>query len=296
MRLDGRRARVRVRATVGTDSASGTILGMDGALGDDDGVYGPADRSGGAPGGVVSGSCPFTIERPTMTQRWAELTFVHWAFDPAVVSRLVPAHLRVEVLDGAAWVGLVPFRMHVATAGGREFRPVTTFCETNVRTYVVDAEGRPGVWFLSLDASRLGVVVVARARFALPYFWASMSLIRSGDEIDYRCRRRAPRPAAAESRLRVRVGAPLTAAELGPSEHSLTARWRMFSSARGRHRRAEVWHQPWPLHRADLLDVDDHLLTAAGLPQPTGAPLVHYSPGVNVRIGPQRPCSGGLRS
>ncbi|WP_268904126.1 DUF2071 domain-containing protein [Candidatus Frankia alpina] len=59
---------------------------------------------------------------------------------------------------------------------------------------------------------------------------------------------------------------------------------------------AEVWHQPWPLHRADLLDVDDHLLTAAGLPQPTGAPLVHYSPGVNVRIGPQRPCSGGLRS
>ncbi|MCM3925302.1 DUF2071 domain-containing protein, partial [Frankia sp. AiPs1] len=165
---------------------------------------------------MAGGFCPFTVERPTMTQRWAELTFVHWAFDPAVVSRLVPAHLRVEVLDGAAWVGLVPFRMQVATAGGRAFGPVTTFCETNVRTYVVDAAGRRGVWFLSLDAARLGAVVVARTRFRLPYFWSSMALTRVGDEITYRCRRRTPRPAAAESRVRVSVGAPLPTADLGP--------------------------------------------------------------------------------
>ncbi|WP_197537305.1 YqjF family protein [Frankia alni] len=239
--------------------------------------------------GVAGGSCPFTVEQPTMTQRWAELTFVHWAFEPAVVSRLVPAHLRVEVLDGAAWVGLVPFRMRVATAGGRGLGPVTTFCETNVRTYVVDAAGRRGVWFLSLDAARLGAVVVARTRFRLPYFWSSMALTRVGDEITYRCRRRAPRPVAAESRVRVRVGAPLAAADLGPREHSLTARWRLFSAAGGRCRHAQVWHEPWPLHRADLLDVDDHLLTAAGLPPPIGDPLVHYSPGVDVRIGAQRP-------
>ncbi|MCM3925081.1 DUF2071 domain-containing protein, partial [Frankia sp. AiPs1] len=72
-------------------------------------------------------------------------------------------------------------------------------------------------------------------------------------------------------------------------EHSLTARWRLFSDAGGRRRHAPVWHEPWPLHRADLLDVDDHLLTAAGLPRPAGEPLVHYSPGVDVRIGAQRP-------
>ena len=110
----------------------------------------------------AAGTCPFTIDRPVMRQRWERLTFLHWPFQPADVQRLLPDGLETETYDGAAWVGLVPFYMRVATPGGHRVPWISNFCETNVRTYVRDRAGRSGIWFFSLDASRLGVVVTAR--------------------------------------------------------------------------------------------------------------------------------------
>jgi uncharacterized protein YqjF (DUF2071 family) len=177
------------------------------------------------------------------------------------------------------------------------------FCETNVRTYVHDAQGRAGIWFFSLDASRLGAVLAARATFRLPYMWSHMSVRKDGDTITYSCTRRWPGPRGASSQLIVEIGAPFEPAELTARDHFLTARWRLFSMtpnlsqiirgpAPGRNRSwqrlADAQHDPWPLQRAKVLEVDDSLLTAAGLPQPTGDPLVHYSPGVDVRIGRPR--------
>jgi hypothetical protein len=63
----------------------------------------------------------------------------------------------------------------------------------------------------------------------------------------------------------------------------------LFSVTGGRSVSARACHQPWPLHRARALAVDDHLLTAAGLPSPEGEPLVLYSPGVDVVIGRPEP-------
>jgi uncharacterized protein YqjF (DUF2071 family) len=172
-----------------------------------------------------SGVCPFTIDRPTMLQRWERLTFVHWSFDPPSVQCLLPDWLRVETLDGAAWVGLVPFFMRVATPGGRRVGWVSHFCETNVRTYVRDREGRSGIWFFSLDAARLGAVVTARATYRLPYFWSRMRLDERDREIAYACRRRWPDPQTATSRIHIRIGDPFTAADLDDRDHFLTARW-----------------------------------------------------------------------
>jgi uncharacterized protein len=271
------------------------------------------------------GTCPFSIERPVMRQRWERLTFLHWPFEPALVQGLLPDGLTADQFDGAAWVGLVPFFMRVATAGGRQAPWVSRFCETNVRTYVRDAAGRTGIWFFSLDAARLGAVAVARATYRLPYFWSAMRISSSGDQISYRCRRRYPRRAVsggsggspgraatavghlrvlsgdrssggspgqagtAASHVRVLVGDRYTEGELDARDHFLTARWILFSVAGGRRRFARAWHDPWPLHHARALDVDDGLVRAAGLPTPTEPPLVHYSPGVDVTIGrPER--------
>ena len=66
--------------------------------------------------GATAGVCPFTIERPVMRQRWERLSFLHWPYDPAVVQGLLPEGLHIEPFDGAAWVGLVPFFMRVATS------------------------------------------------------------------------------------------------------------------------------------------------------------------------------------
>ena len=107
--------------------------------------------------------CPFTVDRPVMRQRWERLTFLHWPCEPTLVQRLLPSGLTVHTFGGTAWVGLVPFFMRVHTPGGHGAPWVSNFCETNVRTYAVDQDGRAGIWFLSLDAARAGAVAVARA-------------------------------------------------------------------------------------------------------------------------------------
>ncbi|HEV2372081.1 MAG TPA: DUF2071 domain-containing protein [Streptosporangiaceae bacterium] len=244
------------------------------------------DDVAGPGSGVPAGTCPFTVDSPVMTQRWERLTFLHWRYDPEVVQRLLPRQLRVEVCDGSAWVGLVPFFMHVWAPGGQGLPWVSDFCETNVRTYVRDSAGRSGIWFLSLDAARLGAVVVARTTYRLPYYWSAMRLAERGDVIAYGCRRRWPGPAGATSRVRVRVGERVSPVELTERDHFLTARWVLFSVTGSRSRFARACHEPWPLFRAEAQLVDDQLVTAAGLPPPQGEPITLYSPGVNVTIGP----------
>ena len=241
-----------------------------------------------------SGACPFIVDKPVMRQRWERLTFLHWSYDPDAVQRLLPGGLTVDTFGGAAWVGLVPFFMRVHTPGDHGAPWISNFCETNVRTYALDREGRPGIWFLSLDAARLGAVAVARASYQLPYYWSSMRLTGqagpTGDlQIAYSCQRRLPGPRTATSQVRVRIGTPYEPAELGDQDHFLTARWVLFSVLAGRQFFARAEHPPWPLHRAEALTADDSLITAAGLPAPRGEPLAHYSPGVDVRIGrPER--------
>ena len=264
------------------------------------------DTAGAVTGGHAgySGVCPFTVDKPVMRQRWERLTFLHWSYDPAVVQRLLPDSLTVDTFGGAAWVGLVPFFMRVHSPGDHGAPWVSNFCETNVRTYAIDRAGRAGIWFLSLDAARLGAVAVARASYQLPYFWSSMRLTGpfsghngltgpdeppTGQEIGYSCQRRIPGPRAATSQVRIRPGAPYRPGELEDRDHFLTARWVLFSVLAGHPLFARAQHQPWPLYRAEALTVDDSLVAAAGLPAPRGAPLVHYSPGVDVRIGrPER--------
>jgi uncharacterized protein len=251
----------------------------------DDGVVESDNLAAAGRTAGPAGSCPFTIDRPVMRQRWERLTFLHWPFEPAVVQALLPQSLHVDTFGGTAWVGLVPFFMRVSTGGGRRAPWVSDFCETNVRTYVRDGEGRAGIWFFSLDAARLGAVAVARSTYRLPYFWSSMRLAEHGGQMTYTCARRWPGPRSAARRVQISVGDRLRARELAERDHFLTARWILFSASGTRHRLARACHQPWPLYRARVQAVDDQLIAATGLPQPGGEPLVHYSPGVDVRIG-----------
>ena len=236
----------------------------------------------------VGPDCTVGVARSTMVMEWNQLTFLHWSFEPEVVQALLPPGLTVDTFGGRAWVGLVPFLMVVRPPWGPEVPWLSRFCETNVRTYATAADGTRGVWFLSLDASRLPAVVTARAAYQLPYFWSAMSYQRTGDEVTYRCRRRWPKPAAGPSLVRMRIGEPYQPGELGPLDHFLTARWRLYSHSPRALRYALAEHETWTLHRAQVLDLDDGLLAAAGLPTPVGDPLCHWSPGVHVRIGVPR--------
>lgn len=221
--------------------------------------------------------------RVAMRHRWECLTFLHWPYDAADVQRLLPPSLTVETYDGAAWVGLVPFRMVVRAPRGPVLPWASTFPETNVRTYVTGPDGRTGVWFLSLDASRLGAVVAGRVGFRLPYYWAEMRVGRRGDVVRYASTRRWPGKGP-RCRAEIEVGAPVDDAT--DFEHYLTARFSLWNP---RPARAQAFHDPWALRRARVRSLDPGLVTAAGLPHPAVDPVAHYSDGVDVLIGwPER--------
>ncbi len=229
---------------------------------------------------------PFQVPRPVLRQSWLELTFLHWHFDPATIRPLIPAGLELDLWEGRAYVGLVPFIIDDITLTKAPAIPwFSRFNETNVRTYVYDRYGRRGVWFFSLDAARLAAVLGARAAYALPYFWAKMSVIRDGATVHYRSRRRHGPPG--ETRISVTPG-PLIA-EPSPLEAFLTARWRLFAYRGGRLFHADVDHPRWPLHQVTVHSLEESLFHADGVPNPSGAPLAHFSPGTHVMTGWPQP-------
>ncbi|MEO6126621.1 MAG: DUF2071 domain-containing protein [Ilumatobacteraceae bacterium] len=219
-----------------------------------------------------------------MRMSWNELTFVHWSYPIEAVQRLLPPGLTVQTFADQAWVSLVPFVMRVGFPLVGIVPWLSVFPETNVRTYVTAADGTEGIWFFSLDAGRLAAVASARAGYRLPYMWSTMSVEHERETIEYRCRRRLPGPRGATSDVAVTIGEPYAADDLIEADHFLSARWRLYSRMLGSTWGARALHQPWSLHRATLDRYDDQLVEAAGLPAPRGAPIVQYSPGVDVAV------------
>lgn len=225
----------------------------------------------------VSPTSPRPVRRTVFTQGWRDVTFLHWAVDPALVAPLLPAGTRPDEHDGVSYVGLIPFR---TLRIGR--------CASDVRLYSVDGHGRRGVVFRSLEADRLLPVLAACWVARLPYLWVRMRIERDGDRITYRTARRWPGPRAAGGTIAVRMGAPLP--EPDPLAHFLTARWGLHQTRLGRLAHWGNEHPAWPLHHAELLFLDDDLVAAAGPPSVSGAPdSVLFSPGVDVRFGPRVP-------
>lgn len=231
---------------------------------------------------AITHEAPPLAGRAIASQRWSDLTFLHWRVAAAEIAPLLPAGIEPDEFDGTSWVGLIPFRLDRATLFGSPPVPyLGSFVELNVRLYGVDSWGRRGVVFRSLEASRLAAVLAARASFGLPYYWSRTRMQREGRLFGYDSQRHGGGPS---SMVRSRMGAPIRS---GPLADFLTARWGLFTHRGGK----TVWipneHPPWQLHAAELLDLHDELVAAAGLPgivdrRPDS---VLYSPGVTTRFG-----------
>ena len=238
----------------------------------------------------VSRTAPALRGPALLDQVWRDLSFLHWRLDPGLVAPLLPAGVRPDVHDGSSWVGLIPFRLTDARFGSGPVLPyVGSFAETNVRLYGVDRAGRRGVVFASLEAQRLAFVLGARVALNIPYTWARMRARHDGDRYAYESRRRWPGPRGLRSRVEVEV-LPGEVAD-DPLADFLTARWGLFTAHLGRTWFLPNEHDPWPLRRLRVVEVDDQLVAAAGLPGLTHrAPdSALFSAGVRTRFGgPQR--------
>lgn len=232
------------------------------------------------------------VRVPVARQGWRDLTFLHWAYDPDVVAALLPDGVVPDLWEGRAWVGMTPFVLHSFRLPFAPPLPgLSTFPETNLRTYVRGPDGRDGLWFLSLEAESLPTTIVARVGFGVPYRWARMEVRSDGGTVEYLSTRRSTPPVGHRIVVRPR---PAGDWRPGAREHWLTGRWRAWTRVAGRLATVAVRHEPWPLQPADLVELDEGLVAAAGLPAPGGPPLVHFSAGVDdVRLGPPRPVRDG---
>ncbi len=210
-----------------------------------------------------------------MTQTWHDLLFAHWPVDPAALRARVPADFPLDLYDGQAWIGVVPFRMtNVAPRGVPSLPWVSEFPELNVRTYVRVGD-RPGVYFFSLDAGSALAVQAARALLNLPYFTATMTAVRTGDAVEYACRRDSDADAVFDA-VYEPIG-PAVAPAPGSLEYFLTERYCLYHRHHlGGPYRLEIHHPPWPLQPARARITRNTMAQASGLVLPDQPPLLHF--------------------
>jgi uncharacterized protein YqjF (DUF2071 family) len=223
---------------------------------------------------LVTAEAPILPWPRILRQHWLNLSFLHWAVEPASVAHLYPPGTEPDTFEGRSFVGVVPFQMSL----------FGTFLETNIRLYSVDETGRRGVVFLSLDTNRLGMVAAGRWIFGVPYRWARMDYREQDDRRIYTSKLRW-RGIPVSYSVEVRVGDSLTC---GPLEHYLTARWGVHIVRGGR-----TWYMPnehpvWALRRAELIDFcDEGVLASVGLGELGKRPPDHvtFSDGLAARFG-----------
>lgn len=213
-----------------------------------------------------------------MTQSWHDLLFAHWPVASDAVRELMPPGLELELYDGRAWVGVIPFHMtNVAPRGVPSLPWVSQFPELNVRTYV-RVQDKPGVYFFSLDAGNQLAVAAARALFHLPYYSADMQVELTGNQIDYASRRISTDGPAAEFRAHYDPVGPVTTATPGSLEYFLTERYCLYTVDGGFHvQRLDIHHPPWRLQIAEAVFEVNTMAAAAGIRLPSMAPLLHFA-------------------
>lgn len=218
-----------------------------------------------------------------LAMSWHDLLFMHWPVPTDDLRPLIPSALQLDNFDGYAWLGVVPFRM----SGVRpRFLPgvplLSNFPELNLRTYV-SADGKPGIWFFSLDAHNPVAVRIARATFQLPYYDAKMFCHATGDEVDYASARTHKGAPPARFVGRYRPTGEVFESRPDTLENFLTERYCLYAAdSRGTVRRGDIHHHMWPLQRAEAGVASLEMTAQIGVELPDTEPLLHYARRLDV--------------
>jgi uncharacterized protein YqjF (DUF2071 family) len=236
---------------------------------------------------------PLPSGRWAMAQTWADLLFCHWPVAPEQLAPHVPASLPLDRFDGSAWLSVTAFEVQGTRLRGTPPPPrLSRFAELNVRTYVTRG-GRPGIWFLSLDAASMLAVAVARGVYRLPYLRARMEIRRDGPWIDYRSERHDPRGAPAGFEARYRPAGGVRHADPGSLEAWLVERYRLYTvDGEGRVFAGDIHHRPWTLQDA-VADIRANTMTAPHAIDLPGEPLVQFARRQDVVFWPLRHLAAG---
>jgi uncharacterized protein len=224
-----------------------------------------------------------------MTQTWHDLLFAHWPLPPEAVRAVLPPTLAVDTFGGRAWIGVIPFRLSDIRLRGFPALPfVSQFPEINVRTYV-RVNGKPGVYFLSLDACGRLAIAIARPWFKLPYHLAEITFRKVGNWFHFASmRKESAAPQARFQGTYCPCSTPYEA-EQGGLERWLTERYCYYCVSRsGRTYRCDIHHEPWSLQKAVACFQENTMALSHGLELPECEPALHYAHYMKALIWPLR--------
>jgi uncharacterized protein len=220
-----------------------------------------------------------------MRQFWRDLLFAHWPVPPSALRPLVPVPLPLDTFDGQAWITIAPFHMEIRPRGLPTLPGFSRIPELNCRTYVT-LDGKPGVYFFSLDITSRAAVWGARNFYHLPYFQAEMRLDKSGETVSCFSKRRH---AKAIWRSTYAPTSAVLSSAPGTIDHFLIERYCLYTIHRGRAYRADIHHLPWPLQQARAQIQENTIAEAAGIALAGPPAILSFARAIEVLVWPLRP-------
>jgi uncharacterized protein len=220
--------------------------------------------------------------RPVMSQSWDDLIFLHWACDPKEVQSRLPDGLFVDTFESQAHISIVGFKMNNVRPFKLPALPwLSFFNELNVRVYVVDAQGTPGVYFLSLDCDCWPAVAIARKFFSLNYVSNKMSFKTDENKHQLVAQRKQSDLVA---QYKWEIGSSTQKAIPGTVAFHLTERYNFFTKKNGQLLRGQVYHEPYELIDTDCTEYSEAPITWNNFPSPQRRPdLIHACRGVKIQ-------------
>ncbi|MFO7447714.1 MAG: DUF2071 domain-containing protein [Ignavibacteriaceae bacterium] len=221
-----------------------------------------------------------------MHQDWRDLLFLHWEYDSAKLQRTLPEGLYVDTYNGRAYIGVIPFSLLNLRLNLLPPVPgISYFSEINVRTYVYDENGTPGVWFYSLDADKFLAVEAAKL-IDLPYRHAEITNEKDPGNgiINFSVKRTGE---IISSHFKYSMNGEESFADSESLEFFLIERYLLFNYSKEKNmiRQIQVHHNPYPIVKADLLQWDDKMLRLNGFEVTNRKPdHTVMSPGVDTKI------------
>jgi uncharacterized protein YqjF (DUF2071 family) len=212
-----------------------------------------------------------------MGQTWQHLLFAHWRVDPDALRRNMPEQIPLDTFDGSAWIGVTPF---IATGVRPRLVPpmpgVSRFPEINVRTYAT-IDGKPGLYFLSLDTPNPLVNEAARRAYRVPYFRSRISVDLDGDRVRWESTRTQKDAPPASIALEYEPDGAVHNAAPDSFEFFATERYCLYVLDDREHViRTDIHHPPWPLQPATAKIHHNRMGAEVGIDL-TAEPVLHIA-------------------
>lgn len=154
----------------------------------------------------------------------------------------------------------------------------------NVRTYV-SHDGKPGVYFLSMDATNLLAVGGARTLYHLPYVVADMHVSKRNGFINYESKRLDESGAVFNCRYRP-ISDPYYG-QKGTFDEWMAERYCLYTVNRnGDLKRCDILHQPWQLQKTEAEFCMNTMLSNQSIFVENPEPILHFSKEKKVRMWP----------